>query len=956
MILDIEQTPSTVKISYLADDGNKQLLQLPVSAYANWTIVNQSMATPGYEDITGKPVAKLPGKRYARFDMLELLHSLDPALQSELFAYRQANLVACDIETDIGDSFPKPELAEQPVNCISVVDSNMNILLYTTKVAHGSCDVPDCVENGRTICPGRHVDDIAAEILDICRRHLTSLLPPHEQNFEVQIFEFNTEYEMLTSYFSNVVRNAAVLTFWNGDGFDKPYLLNRCRHLNIDPAIGSMTAAVDWQAGAPRHTVFTDYMQLVKDHGKTIKNIESYKLDYISKRVLNVGKLPYAGTLKWQTENDIPTFLAYNVIDSVMVQLIHRQLNLMSTLYGFSQVCKLELVKANSQVAQTESLISLDCLDQLDWTGIEKPEIVASTNVRVAAINPNKTPQRKYDGGHVKQPHRHIAKHTACIDFSGLYPSIHRSFNISVDNFVGSIDMFTPEAQAYIVQHPDKYMVSVNRNVYKNDHDYAYRRIQKYLRAKRDAHKKISNKHLSHQQPFIEYALWERGLWQEQPILDAGITSIPWRIQAGDDWYDIDLCKLNDKDDDGKYKHEDMFLWHCFHTNLREGFFHFNMQIAFKLVANSLYGATANIANTFGNVDVADDTTAEGRNAIQCAEMLINNWLNFDWSTDKECHDWLIERFPGQFTKLSPSTAGHMPPLQKRDRIMYIDTDSLYVDYDDLMDNTGFTGDKVDFFSFLYEEFLGKRVNAALADMCNGRGGKSMMKFDLEYITDGAVFCAKKMYLFAMAAEDGRKYDQPAKHIKVKGMDIARSALSDECRSMVKHAVEMLLTGDISTKQDYLRYMTECWQTFQTYNAEQISKRISISKDKYTKYIVKDNDEVIWNSGALPQYRGAAFYNYHIHARGLDDVLERIQDGYVCTYFDTFGNPFSFRIFECPDWAPPANYALQFCKNVVGPIDKVAKFFDVVVKLDHLFTEGAAGTETSDDVQDDNED
>lgn len=953
MIIDIEQAQNTIKISYLGDDGNKRLLQLPVARYTNWTMVPKGCGTPGYEDITGADVAKIQAKRYARFDLLELLHELPQETQDELFAYRQANLVAYDIETDIGDHFAGPEQAEMPVNCISVVDSNMNIILYTTKVAHGECDVPDCIENGVVIKPGRHVSDIAAEILEIVREHIRPLLPPHEQDFKIQTFEFSNEADMLRSFFGNVVKNAAVLTAWNGDGFDKPYLLNRCRILAIDPAIGSLTGYTDYRTGAPRHTVFNDYMILVKEHGKTIKNIESLKLDYISKRVLNKGKLPYAGSLKWQCYNDIPTFLAYNIIDSVMVQLIHRQLNLMSTLYGFSQVCKLELVKADSQVAQTESLISLDALDKLDWTGIDKPETVHYNNKRVAAINPNKKPQRKYDGGHVKQPHKHIAKHTACIDYSGLYPSIHRSFNISVDNYVGPIDMFTPEAQKYIVDHTEKYMVSVNRNVYKNDHDYAYRRIQKYLRAKRDAHKKIANKHLSHQQPFIEYALWERGLWQERPILDEGVTSIPWRIQAGDDWYDIDLCKLNEKDADGKYVREDLFLWHCFHTNLREGFFHFNMQIAFKLVANSLYGATANVANTFGNVDVADDTTAEGRNAIQCAQSLINNWMNFDWPTDKECHLWLLNRFPGQFTVMNEQNAGNMPSLTMRDRIMYIDTDSLYVEYDDLMETTGFTGDKVDFFSFLYEEFLGKRINAQLADMCNGRGGNSMMKFDLEYITDGAVFCAKKMYLFAMAAEDGRKYDEPTKHIKVKGMDIARSALSEECRTMVKHAVELLLKGEIKTKQDYLRYMTECWMQFKTYNREQISKRITISLDKYRTYIAADLDTVEWRPRALPQYRGAAFYNYQVHQRGLDAVLEPIRDGYVCVYEDVYGNPFSFRIFDCPDWAPEPNYAIQFCKNVVGPIDKVAKFFDVVVKLDHLWSGTTINAQSDDE---DNED
>jgi DNA polymerase elongation subunit (family B) len=224
----------------------------------------------------------------------------------------------------------------------------------------------------------------------------------------------------------------------------------------------------------------------------------------------------------------------------------------MATLYGFSQVCKIPLAKAKSQVAQTEALISLDTLDMLDSEGIQLPEKPKFDHIQVAAFDPNRPPRRKYDGGHVKEPHKHVSQWDACIDFSGLYPSCHRSCNLSVENYLGPISQYNEATQAAILQNKN-YFVSVNNNVYRNDRAYAYKRIQIYLRAKRDYHKERMNKHLSLQQPFIERALHERGVWNENPIVDESITTLPWTVYIEDNKYEPDLAHLNNPGDQDGY-------------------------------------------------------------------------------------------------------------------------------------------------------------------------------------------------------------------------------------------------------------------------------------------------------------------------------------------------------------------------------------------------------------------
>jgi DNA polymerase elongation subunit (family B) len=1018
MILDIAQNRSQLDISYLNKDGNKAVMQIPVPQFTNWVIDYNGNGTPGYIDISGKPVVKRWAKRFRTFDLLEFLHSLPKDKQDELFAYREANLVAFDIETQIGDSFPVPELAEMPINCISNVDTHMNIVVYTTKEVAGDITVEDVVEaeptddgafmeviqcavidiaaknpkkyeqllseghadgemvdyeTGRWLKLVKRQTTLPDEVNKITREQIGHLVAPHEQ-INVQLLHFDTEKQMLEAWLSTVVKFGAVLSGWNIDGFDNMYICNRCKQLGIPMELGSITGQISTMTGMPKHTIFVDYMAMIEKYDRRIQNRESSRLDYISFRLLGKGKLSYRGSLKDLEENDVPGFLAYNAIDSILVQLIHRNLNLMATLYGFSHVCYIPLAKANSQVAQTEALISLDTLNWLDTEGIDMPPKPDDGYYHVAAYDERKPPRRKYDGGHVKEPHKHVASWNACIDYSGLYPSCQRSLNMSVENYIGPLSRFTP-AQQRAILNDKNYLVSVNKNVYKNDRAYAYKRIQIFLRAKRDYHKARMNKHLALMQPFIEKALHERGVWQENPVVDETVKELFWTVTIDGKDYTPNLVDLNepgteyDTPEDAAnhtngHENHVNFLWFLFHENLRQGFFEMNMQVSYKLVANSLYGATANEGNSFRNVDVADDTTAEGRNSIITGEMLINNWFNFEWAHDYAAHKFLLNAFPGQFTKL---VEGDMPPLPIKDRVMYIDTDSLYIEYIDLMENCGYTGSEIDFMVALYngykrknpdgtktkvKGYLGELIEGRLHDMVNGRHGASMQKFDLEHIARVGLFRKKKSYLKTSDWVDGRTYtyDDAFKHLKCTGFALARTFQSVRARETCRKAIVEILQGKWKTKADYLRNLMLIWQDFQTWSIDDISKRMSIRKHIYDKQIPKLLPYPDFQKRTLPQYRGAGWHNWQLIQRGLQDQVEPIKDGFVCFYEDIYGNFFSYRLNDCPSWAPEPNKVMQFYKLVADVIRDVACYYDIVCPL-NIGEEPAPNSEDSEEDQ-----
>ncbi len=238
--------------------------------------------------------------------------------------------------------------------------------------------------------------------------------------------ECNSERKMLLE-FAKVIKNVDpdILTGWNSDRFDLPFVVDRMDHHNVPTTLLSRLN----QKVEPYHTnqgevyrirgrIVIDYLEAYKK--LNIAELGSYSLDNVAHKELGVGKneiseLP--GQL-WENK-DYKTLLQYNRRD---VQIL------------------VELDKKLELIAFLNKLAEITCSPFED--GLYNSRLVdnyiLSKTCKQGIILPSRKFNNKrsdYKGGYVQTPHKGIHENVGIFDASSLYPSIIISFNISNETF-----------------------------------------------------------------------------------------------------------------------------------------------------------------------------------------------------------------------------------------------------------------------------------------------------------------------------------------------------------------------------------------------------------------------------------------------------------------------------------------------------------------------------------------
>lgn len=354
---------------------------------------------------------------------------------------------------------------------------------------------------------------------------------------------------------------------------------------------------------------------------------------------------------------------------------------------------------------------------------------------------------------------------------------------------------------------------------------------------------------------------------------------------------------------------------------------HCSMQVTLKTCRNSMYGATSNKHYAFCNIEVAEDITAEGRFYIHTGERLINDYLHNKWHLDYELHEKLRshELFKDEF-----DTNKVIEQLSERDRVLYIDTDSIYVDFEDLLESLDYHGKHwCDLLVFLNEERLAAMFDAGLKQIVNDRHGQSVLMFDLETIADTAIFMAKKKYVQCIQWQDGRMFEDPLQHIKGKGIELIQTGSSQLVRDMLKYGYQAILGNKLKTAIDYKRIIQKLWKRFE--REENIELLCSyVNAGKFKEYVLDDVNEVRMAPRCLPQYRGAALHNYLVRQHHLMTKYKFIENGRIYWYLIDKNNATLDVNFDWDAFAfNPAEYPEEFAKML--PMDKLAMFFKLVV-------------------------
>lgn len=155
------------------------------------------------------------------------------------------------------------------------------------------------------------------------------------------ILPFDTEEEMLSKFLTIYEGiNPTIITGWNIDFFDVPYLflrmknllgMNNARRLSPIKEVFYSPYRKRWFIGG---VSALDYIVLYKQY--TFTQLDNYRLDTVARLEVGRGKVEYTGNLDQLMETDIEKFIEYNLEDVKLVVDMNRKLQFIDLCRGIA--------------------------------------------------------------------------------------------------------------------------------------------------------------------------------------------------------------------------------------------------------------------------------------------------------------------------------------------------------------------------------------------------------------------------------------------------------------------------------------------------------------------------------------------------------------------------------------------------------------------------------------------
>jgi DNA polymerase elongation subunit (family B) len=325
----------------------------------------------------------------------------------------QIKVVSVDIETRSDQGFPDPNIADQEILAISLHMKDKTIAL--------------------------------------------GLKPYQPQQEHVVYINCETERKLLEKFLTIWMSpewGPDVVTGWNIDFFDIPYLYNR-----ILKVLGPENAKwmSPWGIVEKREIVrgktsgtksgervdviyhlygitCLDYMELYKKF--SFGNEESYSLDHISYVVLGDKKVDYKAygykNLQQLYDKNFDLFMEYNIQDTILVDRLEDKLGFIKQVFALAYDAKVNYIDTMTTVRIWDVIIHNYLLDK---------------NIVIPQRGSNEF--REFEGGYVKDPQIGMHKWGVSFDLQSLYPHLIMQYNISPETFVQK-DQHFPQIQSIV--------------------------------------------------------------------------------------------------------------------------------------------------------------------------------------------------------------------------------------------------------------------------------------------------------------------------------------------------------------------------------------------------------------------------------------------------------------------------------------------------------------------------
>ncbi|UPW37763.1 hypothetical protein ESCO10_00253 [Escherichia phage vB_EcoM_ESCO10] len=774
-----------------------------------------------------------------------------------------------DIEVTSPDGFPEPAQAKHPIDAITHYDSiddkfyvfDLLVSPYGT-VEEWSIKIAEKLQD-------EGGDEVPQEIID-----------------KIVYLPFNSEEEMMLEYLNFwQQKTPVILTGWNVESFDVPYVYNRLKNLfgentakRLSPHRKTRVKVIENMYGAREIiTLFgisvLDYIDLYKKFSFT--NQPSYSLDYVSEYELKVGKLKYDGPISKLRETNHQRYISYNIIDVYRVVQIDmkRQFILLSLDMGY--YAKMQIQSVFSPIKTWDAII----FNSLKEQGKVIPQ------ARSHMVQP-------YPGAFVKEPIPNAYKYVMSFDLTSLYPSIIRQVNISPETIAGTFaNAPIHEYIAGTAPRPsDTYSCSPNGMMYFKDRDGVIPTEITKVFLQRKEHKGYM---LAAQRngELIKEALENpsRSL-NKEPEVD-------YRFDFNDE-IKKELSNLS------RVVLEKM-LFKAERTEVAG----MTAQINRKLLINSLYGALGNVWFRYYDLRNATAITLFGQMALQWIERKVNEYLNSVCKTENQ-------KF-----------------------VLYGDTDSIYVKADAIINKVGEekfrdTNHWVDFLDKFARERMEPAIDVGFREMCEYMNNKQHLMFmDREAIAGpplgskglGGFWTGKKRYALNVWDMEGTRYAEP--HLKIMGLETQKSSTPKAVQKALKECIRRMLQEGEASLQEYFKQFNKEFNELDYVSIAAVSSANNIEK---------------YNEGGFPgskcpyHIKGCLAY---MRASAGDLTMPRIVDGekvYVLPLKE--GNPFGE---ACMAWPSGIELPVQIRDQVLRWMDYNVLFQKTFIKPLTGFTESA---------------
>ncbi len=588
----------------------------------------------------------------------------------------------------------------------------------------------------------------------------------------------NSEKELL-DIFLTLIDDCDILSGWNSEGFDVPYIYNR-----VVQVLGkSETARMCLWGKYPKKReyesygrqtitydlvgrVHLDYLQLYRKH--TYHEMHSYRLDAIGEYEVGERKTQYEGTLDQLYNNDFKKFIEYNRQDVLLLAKID---------------AKLKFIELSNNLAHTNCVLlqttmgAVALIDQAIVNAARDLELIVPSRVRETEAEREERWAEETEmggsvvGAYVADPKPGMHDWIGGVDINSLYPSVIRALNMSPESILGHI---RPDIT-------DSFVLNKVKNEKKSFADawngiFGTLEYQKVMEQLDDIITVDFEDGTSAQVTAREVydLVWNSGkkltlsangtiFDYSKPGLIPGVLSRWYRERKELQAEYKKWAKLADEATDAAQKTEFK----------KKAEFYDQRQLIKKILLNSLYGAIGNPGSRWYDPRVAQSTTLSGRCVVKHMSSKIN------------------EIITGEYNHVGKA-------------IIYGDTDSAYfsafttmrdnpefADYDWSKENVIDLYDKIaditnaSFPDFMYSAFgcpedNGKIIRAA-RELCAVKG----------------LFITKKRYAVLIYDKEGKRKDQGTKpgEIKAMGLDLKRSDTPKTVQDFLQSVLISVLTG-----------------------------------------------------------------------------------------------------------------------------------------------------------------